>query len=190
MFHLPVQSVVAILLLVSNSVLAGVDLTIVEDVAGTEVVLATVAKIEASRVFDSDKRLLRRIAYVETADGESPQPSVENGGGVWNVSKDYFELTKRDATLADKRGEIAAEFPEIADWELVEWEDLNKPLWSALAARLVILLAKIHNTSDIPAPSDVSGQATFWNSFYNSNGNASRFQTAVETLIASDSELY
>lgn len=168
----------------STAVFAAVDLTIVDSAVGVDVVLATIAKIEATRAFTSDKRLLHRIAYVETTEGESLQsPATDgNNGGIWKVDRGDFELTKQDKSLAKKRLDVAAVFPEIEEWELVQWEDLNKPLWSALAARLVVLQAKLNNLTDIPAPSDVSGQATFWNDYYNKEGNTSLFQMAVQIL--------
>lgn len=163
--------------IINSKVIAGVDLTIVEDATGPDVVAATIAKIEATHIYASDKRLLHRIAYVEMEEGQTG-----DNGGIWKVSREDFEHTKQDESLDEKRSDIAAAFPEINDWELVQWEDLNKPLWSALAARLVILQAVLNNSTDIPALSDSSGQAAFWNTYYNVHGNASHFQMIVEQL--------
>ena len=199
-----------LLLLLSIHTTWTVDLTVEEGAVGTQVVLATIAKLEAAQVFSSDKRLLRRIAYVETADGEETASSSGNGedellpfgdgaasrratrqsattgnGGIWSVNSLDFHRTKLEESLANKRGEIAAAFPEIADWELVEWEDLNKPLWSALAARLVILLAE--NITDIPTSSDIHGQAVFWKIYYNTDGDISEFESEVATLTDAES---
>ena len=178
-----------------------VDLTLESGAVGTNVVVATVSKLEAAQIFVSDKRLLRRIAYVETEDGqESPEygSGGEEGevvplsaastkrqttisyGGIWNVDGFMFLRTKADETLAEKREEIAAVFPEVGDWEETTWDDLSKPLWSALAARLVLFLAE--NTTDIPNTSDIPGQAVFWKDNYNTDGDVDEFERKVELI--------
>jgi len=177
-----------LVVLLANAVQA-VDMTVVEGTGGTNVVIATIAKIEAAQVFDSDRRLLRRIAYVETRDGESP-PAGEGDdyGGMWHVSRSDFERTQQDERLADTRKEIEQTFQEIEAWDMVKWEELNKPLLSALAARLVIRLAELNSMIDIPTSSDVKGQGVFWKNYYNEAGDVDRFQTDVETLIESESK--
>ena len=68
-----------------------VDFTIEEDAVGTDVVLATISKIETSGIFPSDRRLLRRIAHVETDDGTTPDPTREPlPGGIWKVGEENF----------------------------------------------------------------------------------------------------
>ena len=177
-----------LVVLLANAVQA-VDMTVVEGAVGTNVVIATIAKIEAAQVFDSDRRFLRRIAYVETRDGESP-PAGEGDdyGGMWHVSRSDFERTQQDERLADTRKEIEQTFQEIEAWDTVKWEELNKPLWSALAARLVIRLAELNSMIDIPTSSDVKGQGVFWKNYYNEAGDVDRFQTDVETLTESESK--
>lgn len=51
-------------------VLLAVDRTMEEEAVGADVVVATISKIESANAFPSDKRLLRKIAFVETADGK------------------------------------------------------------------------------------------------------------------------
>ena len=76
-------------------IVQGVDRTVEQGASGSDVVLA---KVESSGVFrDSDKRLLRRIAYVESRDGTTKPPN----GGIWNVSRDAFENTQQN-TLTDE----------------------------------------------------------------------------------------
>lgn len=66
-----------------------VDLTVEEKANGKEVVEATVDLINESCIFDDDKLMLRRIAYVETTDGEDDHTFEKNGndyyGGIWQV---------------------------------------------------------------------------------------------------------
>ena len=185
-FIMAAPSNVVILLILANAVLA-VDRTIEKDAVGADVVLATIAKIEAvQNLFESDKRLLRRIAYVETADGErapSSNSAGEDFGGIWNVGRQHFEATKTDEKLADYRKNISLAF-EIT-WEMVQLEDLSTPLWSALAARLAIELA---NTA-IPTASDIAGQARFWEANYSSDGDVEKFISDVEQLQKDESKL-
>lgn len=45
------------------------DLTIVPEASGTDVVFATISRIQQANIFPDDQRLLRRVAYAETRDG-------------------------------------------------------------------------------------------------------------------------
>ena len=177
--------VLGLLLVESFSAVLGVDLTIEEGSSGADVVLATIAKIESSGIFSSDKRLLRRIAYVETEDGVEKLP--EPNGGVWNVPMEAFTNTQRDPDSASIREDINAAFmTELAGigvrgWEDLEWKALSRPLFSGLAARLLISAAVERNAS-VPTSSDVSGQAQFWRTWYNPSGDVIQFVADVELL--------
>ena len=172
-------------LVVSVAAVLAVDRTVEVNAVGTDVVIATISKIEDAEIFPSDKRLLRRIAYVETADGESP-PSSGNDGGIWNVALEDFERTQDDPELADIRKEVNAAFSSdfissnVRSWEFLAYRDLNRPLWSALAARLLIHIAE--KSVDVPTASDISGQAVFWKTYYNEAGDMEKFRVDVEQL--------
>ena len=175
------------LLVVFTSVVMGVDLTVEEGAVGADVVAATVSKIESANIFPSDRRLLRRIAFVETADGENP-PNGTLEGGIWNLKNGSFQRTKdiNNSVIADVIALIStsfeANFSELGEsgWESVEFDDLNRPLWSALAARLLIHIAD--RDFDIPTSSDIQGQASFWVTHYNTNGDVNKFVQDVEQL--------
>ena len=177
---------------ISHRVVLAVDRTVEANAVGTDVVRAAISKIEDSDIFPSDKRLLRRIAYVETADGESP-PSSGNNGGIWKVELEDFELTQNDPDLADIRKEINAKFSaefvstNVRGWESLAFRDLNRPLWSALAARLLIHI--VDKTVDLPTSSDIIGQADFWKMYYNEAGDVEKFRNDVEQLERDESEL-
>ena len=164
-----------------------VDLTVESFAAGTDVVLATISRLESAQIFPSDSRLLRRIASVETDDGLRLPTSLAQGG-IWNVNNSLFEQTLTDEMLSEKRTEIAASFPDLGYWGEVVWEDLSKPLWSAMAARLILFLPVVTNTSEIPSASDVAGQATFWKNFYNDDGDTAEFERKVQELIEEESK--
>ena len=175
--------ILALLAILLPSTLAVVDLTLEAGATGTDVVLATISRLESADIFPSDRRLLRRIAYVETDDGQSSH----SHGGIWSVDQALFQATKANESLAGKRADIAAAFPEVGDWEKVRWEDLAKPLWSALAARLVLCLVTSDSATEIPSASDVQGQALFWKEFYNSEGDVAEFERRVYLVIEEES---
>ena len=66
------------------------------------------------------------------------------------------------------------------DWQSVQWEDLRKPLYSALAARLI--LSNVTLTESIPLASDVAAQASYWRRHYNAVGTEPRFIADVMAL--------
>ena len=160
-----------------------VDRTVEQGASGADVVLATIAKIESSRVFNSDKRLLRRIAYVETRDGAA-SPS---NGGIWNASQEAYEETQQISLLSQLRLQINVAFStelaqsDVNSYESLQWEDLRKPLWSALAARLTLFVIEGRG-GRLPTSSDISGQATFWSKYYGTEGNANKFIADVQQL--------
>lgn len=176
-----------VLLIISASATSAVDLTVEENAFGAGVVQATVFKIENADIFPSDKRLLRRIAYVETADGEM-SPSEPNHGGIWNVKSDDFLITQNDPDLFDVRRQINTAFSDelslsnVMEWEELEWEDLNRPLWSGIAARLFIYSVVLSRQLDIPTASDINGQALFWTGYYNMAGDINKFIDDVKQL--------
>ena len=151
----------------------GIDLTETARANGSMAVLQAVARIQQSGAFGSDNDLLRRIAYVETRDGTS-ENTFRDGyyGGIWAVNVSDFLRTQNaemNSRLPSKLRHVE-ECLEI-DWTGVTWMDLQKPLFSALAARLVLFLAD----RVIPPTSDLQAQAEFWVEHYNPMGDVSEF---------------
>ena len=142
---------------------------------GTTAVLLSVAHLEHSAVFSNDNGFLRRIAYAETRDGTSSSIEFHN---IWAVSQEGLEQTKisNHPTLNVKRKLIAQELD--IDWLLIEWDDLKRPFYSALAARLLLFLAP----ELIPDFSDIPDQAQFWKQYYNVDGSLSEFIGAANEL--------
>ena len=146
---------------------------------GTTVVLLSVAHLGQPAVFSNDNGVLRRIAYAETRDGTSSSIEFHN---IWAVSREGLEQTKilNHPTLNVKRNLIALEFD--IDWLMVERDDLKRPFYSALAARLLLFLAP----ELIPDFSDIPDQARFWKKYYNVDGSLSEFIGAVTELEGED----
>ena len=139
---------------------------------GTSAVLLTVAYIEQSTVFSDDNAILRRIAYVETRDG------TRANDNIWAVSQETLQLTKDsdDPTLNVKHNLITQEFN--VDWISVELDDLRRPFYSGIAARLLLFLAP----EKIPDSNDIEGQAQFWKQYYNTIGSINEFTGAAYEL--------
>ena len=92
--------------------------------------------IAQNDVFGPDHGFLRRIAYVESKDGEE-SGTYRSGydGGIWQVDKIGFDDTQNSsshATLHSKWDKIQAHLS--IDWSTATWTDCRKPLYSALAA--------------------------------------------------------
>ena len=159
--------------LTQTAVFAIDDQSILEDGAtGTPVVLLTLARIEESSIFPNDNGIFRRIAYVETRDG------TRDNENIWAVSEGALQLTQNadDPILNVKHNLIAQELG--IDWTVVEFDDLRRPLYSALAARLLLFLAP----EMIPDSNDIEGQAQFWQQYYNTGGSIEEFTGAANEL--------
>ena len=147
----------------------GVDLTLQPETFGTNVVLASLQRIQLAGIFPSDNRLLRRIAYVETRDGlDAETYRLGYNGGIWQVDEAIFNMTQDTGT----HPELLEYFQQILfafgiDWPTSTWVDLRRPLFSALAARLYFTIVD----EDIPMAGDVRGQGEYWKRNYNSNPN-------------------
>ncbi|KAI1286270.1 hypothetical protein HDE_11138 [Halotydeus destructor] len=155
------------------------DLTLVAGSSGRDVVEATLAKIQRANIFSDDKRYLRRLAFVETQDGDSPSTYSGHNGGIWCIDEDRL-LTTRDTSRSTMMGyheKILSSFG--IDWSTVKMADLDTPLISALAARL--RLAEIQAN----IPSELNGQAQYWKE-HNGRGPVDRFLAAIDQLERSE----
>ena len=143
---------------------AQVDRTLIAEESGPDVVRAVIGRIKESDIFPNHKQFLRRIAYVESKDG-TDQGTYRDGyhGRIWQVDEIRFRDTQDIIShpgLVEKFNKIQ-EFFGI-DWRQVQWEDLRKPLYSGLAARL-----KMSNIEDeIPLSSNLEAQWQYWKNYY------------------------
>ena len=94
------------------------------------------------------------------------------------MREDAFTSTQigSDPLLVRKREQIMLIFG--INWEAVQWSELSKPLFSALAAQLVLFAVR----DSIPSDTDIMAQAQFWRDNYNVNGLVEDFITAVKRL--------
>lgn len=156
----------------------GEDLTRETNATGSSVVEAAVGLIQGSSIFQSDNKFLRRLAYVESKDGIDPA-TFRGGyyGGIWKVDKVAFQDTKDVIThraLITKYLQIRSAFG--FNWTDVQWSDLRKPLYSALAARLFIF----NLATSIPF--GIKEQADYWKSFYHAQQGNETTATFVQDV--------
>ena len=162
----------------------GQDLTTQAGTNGSAVVAACISRLQQSAIFTSDNEMLRRIAYVETNNGNDGDTYRSNyHGGIWAVDEGIFDETKNSAaytTLTTLHQSIESIFS--IQWSSVQWIDLRKPLYSALTARLYFYTV----SASIPISSNIQAQALYWVTYYNPSGSSSYFMTLVNQLLAID----
>jgi hypothetical protein len=146
-----------VLALVFGSISAATDKTLIEREKGKDVVDAVVNRIRSSNIFTEDYQLLRRMAYVETLDGES-NSTYATRAGIWNVAEVYYNRTK-DASLDSFHTKINDLFS--INWGSTTWNDLLKPFYNGLAARLYLQYL------NMTIPQTIKDQASFWDQRYN-----------------------
>ena len=177
--------VVSVLFGIVNS--HGQDLTTQAGTNGAAVVSACISRIHQSEIFTSDNEMLRRIAYVETTYGNDADTyRSDYDGGIWAVDENLFDATQNtgpNSSLANLHQQIQSTFS--IQWSSVQWSDLRKPLYSALAARLYFYTVP----ASIPISSTIQSQATYWATYYNPSGSTSNFVTLVNELVALNGKL-
>ena len=106
-------------------------------------------------------------------------------GGIWAVGEQLFrdtqDVVSNNTDLQPRTAAIAAAFG--IDWPSVSWEDLRKPLYSAIAARFSLEVA-LGGSGEIPRADELSLQADFWALNYNAAGSVTTFMAAVEELYS------
>ncbi|XP_019848636.1 PREDICTED: phosphatidylinositol phosphatase PTPRQ-like [Amphimedon queenslandica] len=167
----------------SSTVNGSVDFTTVEGTNGSAIVVASIAKISRTSIFtDNDQQMLRRIAYAETKDGNDLRTYSSNeNGGIWRVGESKYAATKDTSSNRHLEPKIQAISTTFGiEWLSTNWTDLRKPFYSALAARLYMLVI----TQSIPLASNINGQGSYWaNYFTSSGGTQSDYVTAVNELL-------
>ena len=149
-----------------------------EDYAcGSDVVEVVITRLKTCEIFHREQHLqfLRRLAFVETRDGEDE--IIKKNGGIWGLHEDKLNvfhspdsLFENDTIWTVVSKCIAAVIPEI-DPEKIEVPDvttLSRPVDSGLVAALYLYYLKINGTASIPSAGNIAGQAEFWQTYYHS----------------------
>lgn len=124
------------------------DRTREAEAVGSDVVIACVRLIHDSNVFDPpiDLQLLRKIALVETTDGKNAF-TYAYGGGIWGIDRNAFNMIQASNFPENLSASIYSYFN--IQWTNVQWDDLNKPLYSALAAGIYLHLFNNSSATNI-----------------------------------------
>ena len=165
-----------------------VDLTLTPGSSGSDVVAACVSLVTQSQIFPSDNGILRRIAYVETHDGSDEDTYPSNyHGGIWNLDQAKFVETQNVAGNSSLHSYVEAISTEFGiNWTSAQWVDLRKPLYSAIGASLFLTFIP----ATIPLVTDISGQASYWVSYYTSSqGTVQDFISDVNYLNSIEGKL-
>ena len=157
---------------------ATIDITLMPRAVGMDVVLATVDKIQESGIFSDDFGFLRRMAAVETNDGER---ATNGSGGIWDVLT--VEILAVDILMnSDPRGQdLDAKFKDIfcLCWSttVTGYSELDVPLYSALT--VMIRLVSLGRT----IPDNIEAQAILWRDSFTVGGDPAEFIATAETLL-------
>ena len=123
-----------------------------------------------------DNEFMKRVAYVMSEFGRD----MKNNGGIWQVTPAAFEDTMD--TRAHKRlpGKYERIFKAFGiDWNSVQYKDLDKPFYSALAARLYLS----NFPEYIPPVHQLHDQALYWKLKYMAgSGDIQRFIEKINEL--------
>jgi receptor-type tyrosine-protein phosphatase Q len=148
--------------------------------SGSKVVNKAVKKVEAT--LGGTNELLERTAFVESMHGKHPN-TYRDGyhGGIWQVDEIGFKDTqdvRSHPGLTAKFAKIERDFG--IDWSKVKYEDLRKPLYSAIAARL-----KYSNVeSAIPPSNQLYKQAEYWKKYYNTQSGKGTVKKFVYRILS------
>ena len=154
-------AIFCLLMLECALTLAQEDKTLKKGAKGTAVVTATVNKIRESGIFPDDYQFLRRMARVESNDGQ-----LNTSGGIWNIDEQpvWIKL-QRFFGIPAKVKELQMRFKSDLGitWSTTfpTFQDLDTPLYSALAV-LVYIQAQRRSVNE-----SISHQADLWNTLFN-----------------------
>ncbi|KAL8561175.1 hypothetical protein ACOMHN_029246 [Nucella lapillus] len=156
--------------------LAQVDRTREIGGRGSAMVEAVLAELHDACIYPEDQLLLRRIAYVETGDGTNPATCGTAGydGGIWKTES--ASLSYQYSLVRSKLG---------IDWSTVTWADMRKPLYSALAAAMLLTL----EGAPMNVPVAVDMQANYWLTHYRKGQTTHTVQNFVACARSENMEV-
>ena len=136
-------------------------------------------QVTESGIFPPDRGMLRRIAISESNDGlDSNTFRTGSYGGIWQVDQIQFLETKDISKHAKGLPKIHQKIEEKfgIKWRDVVWQDLRKPLYSAIAGRISLYL------KNETIPKDLNAQANYWKKHYNTNLGKGKVQEFIERV--------
>ena len=145
--------------------------------SGPKIVELCIQKLK-SPLFNmpDDNEFMKRVAYVMSEFGRN----MKDNGGIWQVTPAAFEDTmdtRAHQRLPRKYEQIFKAFN--IDWKSVQYKDLDKPFYSALAARLYLS----NYPEYIPPAHQLYDQASYWKFKYMAgSGDIQKFVEKIYEL--------
>ena len=141
-----------------------------DSASGPEVVNTVLERLECSGIFEDDHRFMRRLAYVQTRDGDERG----NKTGIWNITEDrLINMVRRIRNnyehLEDK---VCQQFNINITSAVTTSRARGNPLVSGVLARFYLHYVTVEYRQQIPSAENVSGQAAFWISHFRNNAEA------------------
>ena len=168
---------------------------------GSDVVEAVVKKLNDSCIFPPDHGFMRRIAYVETRDGTNitENTNVRNYHkrvGIWGLTESmlyhmrqklqrHSNDTNYQDLIADSK-QIYRRFGVNMTGD--ETLNLTIPLVSGIAARFYLHYSTV--LRNVKIPEDLTGQASFWASFYRLSASFIEFEEKVFQLEGISNKIF
>ena len=133
-------------------------------------------------IFINDKGFMFYLSMVESNHGQDAHTYANNNnGGIWQVTKVMYDLTTSSYAYGFLRQYILhIQHDFKIDWQFTVWQDLRKPLYSALAARLYMAYMTRHK-QEIPRPAN--SQAKYWVDNYHHAASVTTWIKIVEKPI-------
>ena len=155
----------------------GVDETLRRGATGENVVTTAANRIRNSGIFGDDHQFLRRMAKVESDNGESIGSGM---GGIWRVDTKKFRKVneyllhenpcshhQEDPCLQEQLEMLCIDLDVI---NREDYEELDAPLYSALYV-MIYLVETLRRT----IPDTIEAQAMLWKADLNSAGSEEHF---------------
>lgn len=132
------------------------------------------------------KELLMEIAMAESYLGthkSTIRTSGNAGKGPWQIDKIGFKETKNYKAHPGLKKYIATLKKNGIDWMNIQWNDVNKLVYGAIAARMYWLI------SPEPIAPTKEGRAKQWKKFYNTSAGSGTPQKYLQRIDMCSSEL-
>ena len=146
------------------------DEMIHDNASGPEVVNTVLERLECSGIFEDDHRFMRRLAYIQTSDGDKRG----NKTGIWSITEDRLENMVRGIknNYTHLEGKVCQQFNISITSAVTTSRARGNPLVSGVLARFYLHYVTVEYGQQIPSADNVSGQAEFWISHFRNNAEA------------------
>lgn len=132
------------------------------------------------------KELLMEIAMAESYLG-THKSTIRNSGnagkGAWQIDKIGFKETKNYKAHPGLKKYIKTLKKNGIDWMNTKWNDVNKLVYGAIAARMYWLI------SPDPISPTIEGRAKQWKKFYNTSAGSGTPQKYLQRIELCSKEL-